>query len=1294
VTSFVGPAGRPQRQRASQVAGFVAVTIAAVALIGWGASLPLLSSWGAGFATVKPVMALCLAALGLALLYPGMGSRVAFAVGLAVATLATLGLAGDFFNAEPDIGRWLAPGEPLWRPTAASFPVTNAATLALALTGGSLAFSGFERYRLAATLLGCLAGAIAVFVLLGYLTGIDRLYGSASVRPPALPTTVCLLSIAGGIVIGIGAMPAFRKPRPSWHLLVILGCVIIAPLLLFGVYTGFSVGGAQFDEVQKELSSGARTLSAQVDRDIIGEIGRLQALAASPALRRGDFAAFQRQAEASLGLDRSGNIVLIDRDMHQLANTWVPFGTSMEQAGVLEPAQKALATGKPQVTGLFVGPAKQFMFGIILPVVIEAESRYALVRSPGPHALERLVAANEMPPARHAMVSDAAHRVVADTDHQDAVIGQELPPSRWHHPGPGGVFEFADAAGRSSLAAYARSELTGWETSVWEPKAVLEAPVRALWWTIGLTGLLTLALVVALALWLGRIIARSIRHAARAAIATGEGGPLPPSRTPLAEVNALMAELRETAAKRQAAEDSLRESEHQLQLITNSAPAGIVHCDTQLRYKFVNRTYAERHGLTPEQAVGKRISEVIDKNSWATLEPHFRECLAGKRVEFDVEVPDQAGEPQFMHVCFEPEWRDGEVVGLVGASINITGLKRAEAALRDSERQLRLVTDNAPVGILHCDAQLRYKFINRYHAERLMKRLGHTSAQVIGKRFPEVVGDRAFAVIEPYVRECLAGHGVEFELELPDEVDEPRSLHCRLEPEWSEGKVIGLVSAGSDITTLKRAEAALRESEATFRTMFDLSSVGKIEVEPGSGQFLRANAAMCKFVDYSEAELVGRSVYDITHPDDLALDHELCRRLDAGESEFDVEKRYLRKDGKAVWARTTMNVIRDDFGRPLRHMAVIQDIDAGKQAEEDLKASKDRLQLALDAAQLGSWQYDPRQHVVSGDTRCQEIFDFVEHEAPVEEVLKRVHADDAQRVRAALEASLDPFDQKRSATEFRVWRRDGAMRWVETLGRARFEGPGRRAVSMAGTVQDITERKEREEKEHLLMREINHRAKNMLSVVDAIAHQTAIRSPEDFIERFSERIQALSANQDLLIRNEWNGVDINDLVHAQLAHFADLIGSRIKVEGPKLRLRAASAQAIGLALHELATNAGKYGALSTDAGRVDIWWGAVGGTLTISWAERGGPPVCQPKRRGFGTIVMESMAERSVDGTVDLNYPSAGLTWRLTCPAANALEPGEVEQDAGEGKIEFANSPQFVQPTQLVSAPTKIFAET
>jgi two-component sensor histidine kinase len=188
------------------------------------------------------------------------------------------------------------------------------------------------------------------------------------------------------------------------------------------------------------------------------------------------------------------------------------------------------------------------------------------------------------------------------------------------------------------------------------------------------------------------------------------------------------------------------------------------------------------------------------------------------------------------------------------------------------------------------------------------------------------------------------------------------------------------------------------------------------------------------------------------------------------------------------------------------------------------------------------------------------------------------------------------------------------------------------------------------------MREINHRAKNMLSVVQAIARRTATHEPKDFIERFTERIQALSANQDLLIRDEWKGVDVNDLVRTQLAHFADLVGSRIAIHGPRLRLNAAAAQAIGLTLHELATNAGKYGALSTDMGRVDTFWGTYGDTFIMSWSEREGPPVSAPKRRGFGTMVIEGMAKQTVDGAVELDYAPSGLTWRLSCLAANALE--------------------------------------
>jgi two-component sensor histidine kinase len=240
-------------------------------------------------------------------------------------------------------------------------------------------------------------------------------------------------------------------------------------------------------------------------------------------------------------------------------------------------------------------------------------------------------------------------------------------------------------------------------------------------------------------------------------------------------------------------------------------------------------------------------------------------------------------------------------------------------------------------------------------------------------------------------------------------------------------------------------------------------------------------------------------------------------------------------------------------------------------------------------------------------------------------------------------------------TEMTIRTKDGRDRlWSFVCSALGTESYGRRLFLCVA--QDVTERKAHEEQVDLLMHEVNHRAKNMLSLVQAIARQTAAREPEHFIGRFTERIQALAANQDLLVRSAWHGVDIEALARAQLAHFADLVGSRIAVRGPNLRLNAIAAQAIGLALHELATNAGKYGALSGKDGRVDVSWRLDGGIFVMSWTERNGPPVSQPERRGFGSTVVDAMAKRTVDGEVELDYAPSGLVWRLTCPAANVLE--------------------------------------
>ena len=161
------------------------------------------------------------------------------------------------------------------------------------------------------------------------------------------------------------------------------------------------------------------------------------------------------------------------------------------------------------------------------------------------------------------------------------------------------------------------------------------------------------------------------------------------------------------------------------------------------------------------------------------------------------------------------------------------------------------------------------------------------------------------------------------------------------------------------------------------------------------------------------------------------------------------------------------------------------------------------IQHALDAAQLGSWQYDPLRKVFSFDARCKEILGVLANRATLEEFMSWVHPDDAGRAWACLNDVLDPAEPRRYGIEFRIRRGDGEVRWVQNLGLAYFEGDGRdrRAVSLVGTLADITERKEYEEKLHLLMREVNHRARNMLSVVGAIAHQSVAGNLEDYVGR-------------------------------------------------------------------------------------------------------------------------------------------------------------------------------------------------
>jgi PAS domain S-box-containing protein len=233
----------------------------------------------------------------------------------------------------------------------------------------------------------------------------------------------------------------------------------------------------------------------------------------------------------------------------------------------------------------------------------------------------------------------------------------------------------------------------------------------------------------------------------------------------------------------------------------------------------------------------------------------------------------------------------------------------------------------------------------------------------------------------------------------------------------------------------------------------------------------------------------------------------------------------------------------------------------------------------------------------------------------------------------------------------------GSRRWLDMTIDAQRDADGR-IIGIVCAAVDVTEQKEREARIRLLMRELTHRSKNLLTVIDAIARQTAANSNgiKDFLSRFRDRLQSLAGSHDQLVQEDWQGAWLRELVLGQLGHYFDRDSSAITIEGPRIRVQPEAAQHIGLALHELATNAVKYGALSQPAGRVRITWDveqdAHGDPVCrMDWAEAGGPPVQPPTRRGFGHVVIERTVARALGGHVSLDFAPEGVRWTLTFPA-------------------------------------------
>lgn len=208
---------------------------------------------------------------------------------------------------------------------------------------------------------------------------------------------------------------------------------------------------------------------------------------------------------------------------------------------------------------------------------------------------------------------------------------------------------------------------------------------------------------------------------------------------------------------------------------------------------------------------------------------------------------------------------------------------------------------------------------------------------------------------------------------------------------------------------------------------------------------------------------------------------------------------------------------------------------------------------------------------------------------------------------------------------------------------------------------DVTERKEGEAHLRLLLRELTHRSKNLLAVIQAMARQTANHagSIDTFLAQFGSRLQALAASHDLLVRESWYGASLGELIRSQLSSYLDGAVVQVTIEGPAIALKPEAAQNLGLALHELAINAAKFGALSVPTGRVSITWtrreSAADNALELDWREKLGPKVKTRRKKGFGSMVIERNLARALDAEVNLDFDPDGLHCRIVIPASQIL---------------------------------------
>lgn len=412
------------------------------------------------------------------------------------------------------------------------------------------------------------------------------------------------------------------------------------------------------------------------------------------------------------------------------------------------------------------------------------------------------------------------------------------------------------------------------------------------------------------------------------------------------------------------------------------------------------------------------------------------------------------------------------------------------------------------------------------------------------------------------------------------------------------------------------------------------------------GTVISWNPGATRIFGWTEQEMVGQSIRRLIPADRQNEEDLILGRIGRGERVSSFETVRQRKDGSLLRVSLTVSPILDPDGRIVGASKIARDVTARYHTEEARQESEAKFRMLADNISQLAWIAAPDGALTWYNKRWYDYtgthFDKMQGWGWI----AVHHPDHVDRVREHFAACIAAGTEWEDTFPLRG--ADGQFRWFLSRAKPIRDDQGR-IVNWFGTNTDVTELLEKEEQIRVLLMEVNHRSKNMLSVVQALARRSSGGDPA-FLQRFENRLASLSANQDLLVRRGWATIPIHELVDAQLAILGRESRDLVKTCGPTFELAPRSAEIIGMALHELATNALKYGALSRTGGEVWLSWDVTpDDRLVMEWRETGGPVVEPVDVTGFGTTLIRHIPARSLKAEVLLDFAPEGLLWRLDC---------------------------------------------